>query len=607
MELKLKIHKNQNAALAVLLIIGLTISAIPIILPLTKGASDSGWILVTDGRGVKAYPDLHEYVWQKNASLPPNGTFDKIALHRLVMTGITPKGVIFINPGAWGSGEQLISNPTESNFTANENFSQPIYWANRVFDVYSIDYRPHFVSATSTTSQLQFMLNWGWDQWISDTKEAVDKAKQVSGANKIFMAGISLGGDTTMNYASVYGKQDLRGIILLDPTFNGTQGNPIVTSLGGETNTYNLTKALAALNQSAAWSFEAFSSWGVLPSQAVFIEKYALENPNAPAEYPPGTPLQPTINPLTNQPWANITEWNAYKLYYVFKGQAGAYANNFGGYSNTTLVAQKMSSADRFWPLRLMYEGYAFRDWSNCPYVTYDFDDHYKEIKVPLLAFASELYQNRTGAFSFVNGINTTDFTGIYLPKYSHSDVSSGTYSARDVSEPSLQWMVNHTPLPLTATAAQALNTVQTGAFESLTISAVSGGVPPYAYQWYQGTNVVGTSSQLAFYPSTPGTYSYYCKITDSEGTSTNSNMLTLTVLAPTPTSSPKPQASLTPSPSPSPSSAPSPSPTSSPTSTPSPTPNSSALTLTPEVAFAIMAVVIIAVIITLTFIYKRK
>ena len=107
---------------------------------------------------------------------------------------------------------------------------------------------------------------------------------------------------------------------------------------------------MAALNLAAAWSFEAFSSWGVLPSGAVFIEKYALENPNAPAEYPPGTPLQPTINPMTNQTWANITEWNAYKLYYVFKGQAGAYANNFGGYSNTTLVAQKMSSADRFWP-----------------------------------------------------------------------------------------------------------------------------------------------------------------------------------------------------------------------------------------------------------------
>ena len=304
--------------------------------------SPSSWTLVTNGRALKAYSDLREYVWQKNASLAPNGIFDKIALHRLVAPGTSPKGVIFINPGAWGSGEQIISNPPDSNFTINENSSQPIYWANRGFDVYSIDYRSHFVPANSSTSQLAFMLNWGWDQWISDTKEAVEKAKQISGATKIFMAGISMGGETTMDYAALYGKTDLSGIILLDPTFNGTQGNPIVTKLGGETNTYNLTKAISAVNQSGAWSYEAFSTWGVLPSGAVFIEKYALENPNAPAEYPPGTPLQPTINPMTNKTWTNITEWNAYKIYTVFKGQAGAFANNFGGYSNTTLVAQKI-------------------------------------------------------------------------------------------------------------------------------------------------------------------------------------------------------------------------------------------------------------------------
>jgi hypothetical protein len=61
-------------------------------------------------RGLKAYPDLMETVWQKNASAPPNGPFDIIGLHRVVKTGI-PVGVLFICPGTWGSGEQLISNP----------------------------------------------------------------------------------------------------------------------------------------------------------------------------------------------------------------------------------------------------------------------------------------------------------------------------------------------------------------------------------------------------------------------------------------------------------------------------------------------------------------
>ena len=111
----------------------------------------------------------------------------------------------------------------------------------------------------------------------------------------------------------------------------------------------------------------------------------------------------------------------------------------------------------------MIIEGYAFRDWINCPYVTYDFDDHYKEINVPLLAFASELYQNRTGTFRFVNGINTTDFTGIYLPKYSHTDVIMGTYSVRDVSQPILDWMINRLPTHVFTLGNTNIGTYQDG------------------------------------------------------------------------------------------------------------------------------------------------
>ena len=145
--------------------------------------SPSGWSLVTDARAMKAYPDLKEYVWQKNASMAPNGQYDKIGLHRLVKTGITPKGVVFITTGPSCNGaEQIISNPPTDNFTLTENYSTPIYWANRGFDVYAIDYRTHFVPVTLNLTKCRSCANWGCDQWISDTKEAVDKVKEVSGA-----------------------------------------------------------------------------------------------------------------------------------------------------------------------------------------------------------------------------------------------------------------------------------------------------------------------------------------------------------------------------------------------------------------------------------------
>jgi dienelactone hydrolase len=200
------------------LLLSLVITLIPTstsMFEATSASPDTGWTLVTDAREMKAYPDLREYIWQKDATMPPNGEYDKIGLHRLVKTGSTPKGVVFINSGTYGYGGSWISNPSTDSFTKIENESQAIYWANRGFDVYAIDSRTHFVPATLNTSQLGFMANWGWDQWISDIKEAVEKAKETSGVSQVFMVGISFGGRATMNYATVYG-QDLRGIILLD-------------------------------------------------------------------------------------------------------------------------------------------------------------------------------------------------------------------------------------------------------------------------------------------------------------------------------------------------------------------------------------------------------
>ena len=77
-----------------------------------------GWTLVTDARAMKAYPDLKEYVWQKNASMAPNGQYDKIGLHRLIKTGTALKGVIVVTGcPMWGRGEQRISNPTTDNWS----------------------------------------------------------------------------------------------------------------------------------------------------------------------------------------------------------------------------------------------------------------------------------------------------------------------------------------------------------------------------------------------------------------------------------------------------------------------------------------------------------
>jgi hypothetical protein len=59
-----------------------------------------------------------------------------------------------------------------------------------------------------------------------------------------------------------------------------------------------------------------------------------------------------------------------------------------------------------------------------------------------------------------------------------------------------------------------------------------AGGVGAHTYQWYEGTTLLQgqTSMVLAATKNTPGTYTYLCQVTDSEGIGVNSNSVTLTV-----------------------------------------------------------------------------
>jgi pimeloyl-ACP methyl ester carboxylesterase len=411
----------------------------------------------------------------------------------------------------WGTGELRISNPPTDDWTKYENFSQAIYWANRGFDVYAIDYRTHFVPKTYNASQASFAANWGLDVWVSDTKEAAEKVKQVSGSEKFFIAGECTGGMAALNYATRYWRADLKGIILLDPNFYAP-GYPVIGRLN-ETNTFNLTAAINSMSTNLNWTYDPYAT--LKPRVA-----YALQNPSAPAQYPPGTPLTPATNPATNATWTNITEWATYVMTSL---------RIIGPSGNLSQVEYTLPNTE-FLPLRFAFEAIAMTNWVNCPNLTYDYNDHYNEIGVPVLTFESGLFSNRTGTLRFVNGINNTDFTGIMLPTYGHLDIYMGTFSARDVSQPALNWM-NAQLTGLKASAFCNVTLVGGGTWWFFTHS--NGGTGKHTYQWFEGTTLLQgqTTMVLSVTKNTLGNYTYYCKVTDSEGSTTNSNTVTLTVL----------------------------------------------------------------------------
>jgi len=60
-----------------------------------------------------------------------------------------------------------------------------------------------------------------------------------------------------------------------------------------------------------------------------------------------------------------------------------------------------------------------------------------------------------------------------------------------------------------------------------------AGGIGTYTYQWFEGSTLLQgqTSMVVSVTKNTPGTYAYFCKVTDSVGSAVNSNAVYLTVL----------------------------------------------------------------------------
>jgi plastocyanin len=81
-------------------------------------------------------------------------------------------------------------------------------------------------------------------------------------------------------------------------------------------------------------------------------------------------------------------------------------------------------------------------------------------------------------------------------------------------------------PLSVSVSPSTLSRTIgQSGTFTA----TASGGTPPYTYQWIEGSTTVGTTATLTISKSTAGTYSFYCRVSDSAAATLNSDTVTLT------------------------------------------------------------------------------
>lgn len=384
------------------------------------------------------YHKLRHYVWE--TARPLYGPFDKIALHRLVyghnnwkaMPGRPSpdkKKVIFIIPGTWSRGSSKL---TEDRHSLN------LFLANNGYDVYTMDFRTAYVPNYEYDQfepegiEISSTADWTYGVFREDIKACIDKAKQLSRAKKVFLAGRSRGGTQMFIYASKYWKEDLKGLISLDG------GGKILPPSGTQ-----LTKE----------EYEAvvadFEANGILLSEVSGYEQaqYAGEVPYSPrtvgfeslddyalyvsnlypwADYPPPLPVE------------TVSDAVAYGAHYAWG--AGKVTNYYGGFIELDVLIKVESNFTRYWPEIQNIEGSQLSAYSGsgCPFL--DYDDNLADL--PMIAFLSELFcPNGSCLYLPFNMTLSDDVVFHYLPGYGHLDVYVGVNSIYDVKEPLLEWM----------------------------------------------------------------------------------------------------------------------------------------------------------------------
>lgn len=446
-------QKNISGFRSIVMFIGLLLAImIPASYATARYSPESyGWKL-EKVQDVAAYPDLKEYIWTKKVT--PYGPCDKIAVHRLVKEHSRSTAAVFILPGTWASAVQMISNAPGDlgagrHWFKWDQYNITHYLANRGFDVYSMDYRSHFVeeylAATYpevtnklyTPDQMAFMKDWGWGEWINDIHEAIHLTKKLSGEQKVFLGGESFGGGAAINYASAYWKQDLKGVILLD-------GGSVQKKPGS--NSYNFSTQYNNMIANKTWSSE-------------------VSGPNAVNLY-----RQADLDPKTPSPdpnYATFMDFFKARMFVAWGpgGVSNIYNVDISTSPYTPLTAEQavcipenvlhdLSRGDRYWPARLSLESSAIYNNDGCTSanpncvgisINYDFDDNFIKINVPVIGFLSGNFGAKSNPAGYQpGGLATSDVTGYILNNYGHYEVYDGARSAIDVNQRVYEWLLNH-------------------------------------------------------------------------------------------------------------------------------------------------------------------
>lgn len=365
-------------------------------LPARVWAKHGGFSQMGAARTFKHAPGVYE--WNFRARRGPS-PFDIIGLHRIAL-GPHPKAhpqiVMLYLPGTNMNGEVAVDDV---------RYSLALYLAAHGVDVWTMDYRTHFIPPATPMKDLSELKGWTNALFESDIGAAVDYILSRTHSHAVFLSGFSRGGSFAYLYAARNSGR-VRGLIIYDAPLIGMGSGkhrgmrshrpaaamPYATDIGGRTLTYEKRQHLLRM---------------------------VIDNPDGPAPIPA---FKTARENLAHVVYASRS----------FGGKGGL-ANPQGGFSNVSILARVLIGYDRYWPFVQNAEDPA------TPAVL----KALHQSKIPVLAFSSTnispRWESAVAKSAHLTGSDDVSVTA--LKGWGHLDVICGSRSQPEVFAPSLRWL----------------------------------------------------------------------------------------------------------------------------------------------------------------------
>jgi hypothetical protein len=355
--------------------------------------ADAELALSAAERELDGAPGLFETRW--TARRPP-GAQDRIQVHRYRTRAPASVALLYL-PGTHMNGELAL---------ADEAHNLWLFLARRGVDVYTLDYRSHFVAAQADATQLAAMRAWGLAAYVGDADAAAALARRESPQAKLFVAGFSRGATLAYALAMREPQPALAGLIALDGGFKR-----VASAAPAPPGPRPATDALDVA-EGIGWERRAE------------LLRRAAQDPGGAALDAGFASIGAQVTRLLQDAWG-----------------PGALANPEGGASRVEVLARLLADYDRYYPAVQNVEGRALAQQDDDP--TSPLDDAWGESRLPILYVGS----TGMGARALRDGIHSAVDSGSkdvqvrVLEGHGHLDVLVGEASEREVFEPLLAWM----------------------------------------------------------------------------------------------------------------------------------------------------------------------